>query len=157
MSPHGRTSDEREFEGARDHPHQSWRPWWVVGSPGQIVWFGFLGCIWAYIAIDNLVTRHRPQDYWYAGTVTLWWAVLIVNIVAWFTRRDVILRPEVPMTAAGKAVRITGALLASAGALVPGFLIAHRPAIAVVVLVVGVASGAALAAWSRRLVNPTQR
>lgn len=71
-------------------PVHGWRPWWVLGTPGQIVWFGVLGCIWAFIAIGNLVTRHRPQDYWFAGVITLLSAVLIVNIVAWFTRRDVI-------------------------------------------------------------------
>lgn len=138
-----------------DSPGDRWRPWWVVGTPGQIVWFAFLACIWTSIAIDNLVTWHRPQDFWIVGAQSLLWVVLIVNIVAWFTRRDVVLRPEVPMTRTGKAVMIIGALITTSGAVVPGFLIADRPVIALAVLVVGVASGAGLIAWSRRLVHRT--
>lgn len=129
----------------------------MVGSPGQIVWFGITTCVWTSIAIGNLVTRHRPQDYWIAGAQALLWVVLIVNIVAWFIRRDIILRPEVPMTGTGKAVMIIGALLLVTGAFVPGFLIADRPVIALLVLVVGVASGAALIAWSRRPAHRTVR
>lgn len=134
-----------------------WRPWWVTGSPGQIVWFGVMLCIWTFIAIDNLVTWHRPQDYWYAGVVAVLWTVLVANAVAWFTRREVILRPEVPMTHTGKAVMIIGALVATGGAVVPGLLIADRPVVAMAVLVVGVASGAGLVAWSRRLIHRTQQ
>ncbi|TKV56385.1 hypothetical protein FDO65_20725 [Nakamurella flava] len=128
-----------------------------MGTPGQIVWFGVMTCIWTFITVDNLVTWHRPRDYWFIGVQALLWVVVIVNIVAWFTRREVIRRPEVPMNRTGKAVMITGALVGTAGAVVPGLLIAERPVMALAVLVVGVASGAALIAWSRRIVHRTQR
>lgn len=156
MSTANRVPEVAEPNAVADASRR-WRPWWVAGSPGQIVWFGVMLCIWTFIAIDNLVTQHRPQDYWYAGVVAVLWTVLVANAVAWFTRREVILRPEVPMTHTGKAVMIIGALVATGGAVVPGLLTADRPVVAMAVLVVGVASGAGLVAWSRRLIHRTQQ
>ena len=119
------------------------------------MWTCLLACLWMSAAIANVVTRDRPGDYWYLAMVALMWILLIVNVVAWFVRRDLLLLPPRPKSGLGRVVFVTGAALCSAGAVVPVFLLGSRPALAVIIAVGCVAVGVLLLLASRRLAPST--
>lgn len=129
---------------------QRWRPWWVVGTPGQLVWTCLTACVWTSIAIANAVTRHRPGDYWYLGVVALLWVVFVANVIAFAVRRDLLLLPPRPKSGVGRALFVTGTALCTAGAAAPILLLNSRPALAMAIAAGGIGLGAVLLVASRR-------